>query len=437
VEKKLGLGLNDLERVTYIVRSTHAKDSGYVLRTSKPISRKKVFATFSTDKVERKHGNFAYFVLDKEGNTSMVLHFVNDNVVLATDNEDAMKDFLSGTAKPATDPAVTRGIKAAASGSYAVVAAYRVSAAMANELFPGARLGDMTGLVLTGTVDRRLDVEVACIFPSSDAAANGRRELDAHPPKVMFEGMTIDQRGSEIVIRAGCPVPVWPAVAMVQRLNMQSPGMKDSRKNLDRIGQAIRDYENATGKLPPHGTKARLSWRVAILPYLDGQAALLARDIRMDEPWDSKHNLTFAKKMPKVYQLPAKPSDSLTYYQVFRGTESPFPDEAQGPVKTRDVQDQGQNTLFVIEAAEAVQWMKPDDIPFKSSPRGLSPKVVAGNHWGDDTFLGVLGTGFTMRMSRKMDPTNFQALIMRAGGERIDARRFDLGDRDGEEPIEP
>ena len=47
------------------------------------------------------------------------------------------------------------------------------------------------------------------------------------------------------------------------------------------------------------GSQSILSWRVAILPYLE-QFELYER-FHLDEPWDSPHNASLLKKMPSVY----------------------------------------------------------------------------------------------------------------------------------------
>jgi len=45
------------------------------------------------------------------------------------------------------------------------------------------------------------------------------------------------------------------------------------------------------------------SWRVEILPFLDQQP--LYDSYRMDEPWDSEHNLKIAQKQVSVFHDPS------------------------------------------------------------------------------------------------------------------------------------
>lgn len=63
------------------------------------------------------------------------------------------------------------------------------------------------------------------------------------------------------------------------------------------------------------GDKAILSWRVAVLPYLE-QFALYQR-FHLDEAWDSPYNASLIKEMPSVYApvLPGKSPACTTHYQ--------------------------------------------------------------------------------------------------------------------------
>ena len=77
--------------------------------------------------------------------------------------------------------------------------------------------------------------------------------------------------------------------------------------NLKKIGRAFQNYASTySNAFPPAATVDNgtppCSWRVKLLPFLEEDS--LYRQYRMDEPWDSPHNLEIAKQMPKVYQTP-------------------------------------------------------------------------------------------------------------------------------------
>ncbi len=61
--------------------------------------------------------------------------------------------------------------------------------------------------------------------------------------------------------------------------------------------------------------KPLLSWRVAILPYIGEEK--LHKEFKLDQPWDSEHNLKLLSKMPDCLRVGFEPKDSThTYYQV-------------------------------------------------------------------------------------------------------------------------
>jgi hypothetical protein len=63
---------------------------------------------------------------------------------------------------------------------------------------------------------------------------------------------------------------------------------------MKQLGLALHNYAAANGHLPPAVSrgpdgKPLLSWRVAILPYLEEEQ--LYKQFHQDEPWDSPHNI--------------------------------------------------------------------------------------------------------------------------------------------------
>ena len=68
------------------------------------------------------------------------------------------------------------------------------------------------------------------------------------------------------------------------------------------------------------------SWRVLILPQLDENTHY--KEFRLDEPWDSPHNLPLLQRMPRVYAAPKRVDDpdepNTTYLQVFVGDGAAF-----------------------------------------------------------------------------------------------------------------
>src|SRR5262249_4330457 len=84
--------------------------------------------------------------------------------------------------------------------------------------------------------------------------------------------------------------------------------------NLKHIGIAMHSHHDAYDGLPaavayrPRTGKPGLSWRVALLPYLEGEG--LYQAFKLDEPWDSPHNKKLIARMPRVYALRGKDDEA-------------------------------------------------------------------------------------------------------------------------------
>jgi RNA polymerase sigma factor (sigma-70 family) len=147
-----------------------------------------------------------------------------------------------------------------------------------------------------------------------------------------------------------------------------------SKNNLKQIMLAMYNYYEVNGHFPQNITdkdgKPLLSWRVAILPFIE-QSELYEK-FKLAEPWDSESNKKLLAAMPKLYgAVFATKNDTKTYYQVFAGTGTPF--EPGKKVRLVDITDGTSNTLGVVEAGPPVEWSKPADIPY--DPKQPLPKI--------------------------------------------------------------
>jgi hypothetical protein len=214
------------------------------------------------------------------------------------------------------------------------------------------------------------------------------------------------------------PPAVWPKTTPADR--------KRSANNLKTIAQAFHNYHDTYNAFPAaaiagKGGKALLSWRVAILPFVE--AGALYKQFRLKEPWDSAHNRKLLPRMPGVYGLPkVKYSPAhATYYRVFTGPDAPFnaATPARGgawPAGPRILQitDGTSNTLLVVEAREAVPWTKPDELTHDA--RKPLPRLGGLFREG---FHAALFDGSVRFIDPKIDATTLRALITPAGGEVI------------------
>ncbi len=153
-----------------------------------------------------------------------------------------------------------------------------------------------------------------------------------------------------------------PAVQKVR----ESAANAQSSNNLKQIALAMHNYHDVNGTLPPAAIvnkkgKPLLSWRVAVLPYLEQEN--LYKKFKLDEPWDSENNLPLSKVAIKVYTDPRVPAEpGMTYYKVFVGKDAGFP-----PLRGRklpEIADGTSNTLLAVAAGDPVPWSKPEDIEY-------------------------------------------------------------------------
>jgi RNA polymerase sigma factor (sigma-70 family) len=198
-----------------------------------------------------------------------------------------------------------------------------------------------------------------------------------------------------------------------------------SANNLKHIGIAFHSYHDTHQKfpaaaIPDKDGKPLLSWRVAILPWLEQHD--LYRSFKLDEPWDSPHNKKLLAQMPAVY-APVKGPDrekGLTFYQVFVGKGTVF--EGNTGIRLLDIRDGTSNTILAVEAANAVPWTKPEDLPY-SADKPL-PKLGGMFKGG---FNVLLADGSVHFVKKKFDEK-----LMRLAITRNDDQPFEFKDLEKE-----
>jgi hypothetical protein len=231
-------------------------------------------------------------------------------------------------------------------------------------------------------------------------------------------GLVLGLFGTLLTIPALLVGMLFPAVHRVR----EAAARVQSTNNLKQIALAMHNYHDVNGRLPPAGTrglpgrpgdKPLLSWRVAILPFIEQQGLYL--QFRQNEPWDSPHNKALLPLIPKVYLQPGEQPgpEGLTKYQVFVGRGTAFEDLPQG-VRLTDFTDGTANTLLVVEAANGVPWTKPEDLPF--DPNAPLP-ALGGRFRG--VFLAAYADGSCMPVPRDTPEATLKALITRNGGELV------------------
>ncbi len=249
--------------------------------------------------------------------------------------------------------------------------------------------------------------------------------------------------------------------------------MAQSRLNLRTLALAMHAYAEKHGHLPAPAIygkdgKALLSWRVALLPYLD--QGNLYKLFHLSESWDSPHNRKLLETyVPKVYAPPGRAYAPLrTYYQVFvspaRGGTNmekgmggalfvPKIEEAKrdavpapadpkrlwlpGGIEAAFVKrwytrfpahfpDGTANTILIVEAGNAVPWTKPEDLHYAAD----EPLPELGGLFRD-FFQAAFASRDVYTLTKKYDEATLRAAITANGGEVFDREKIEAKPRHG------
>lgn len=266
---------------------------------------------------------------------------------------------------------------------------------------------------------------------ADDGAANTARDAEVPPPAPRpapgpdgggdpRRGGGLQRGGGDILTPAGENLPPRGDPGRVPK--GVDENVREAAANLKamndakQLALAVFNYHDASGAFPapafkgPDG-KALLSWRVAILPYIEQDE--LYRRFKLTEPWDSPANKALIPLMPKLYQGTLPAADGKTAFKVITGPGTAF--DPRQKMSIRTITDGTSNTIGVIEAGDPVEWTRPVDIAFdgKTPPRITSPS-------GRDFVIVATLDGFVRRVSLSRNtPDTFMKAATAAGGEVV------------------
>jgi hypothetical protein len=159
-----------------------------------------------------------------------------------------------------------------------------------------------------------------------------------------------------------------------------------------------------------------LSWRVLILPFIEQEE--LYRQFRLDEPWDSPHNLALLPRMPATYAAPGRKRSQMPPYHtvchVFVGKGTAF-EGRDGLRLDKDFSDGGSNTFLVVEAGEPVPWTEPEELAY--DPEQPLPDLRCIFR---DGFRACLADGQTRWIPKTAPEATLRAAITRNKSETPD-----------------
>lgn len=203
--------------------------------------------------------------------------------------------------------------------------------------------------------------------------------------------------------------------------------------NLQLLATALNFYAAEHGSYPTPTVydangQPLYSWRVLILKQLGEHS--LAAEFKLDEAWDSPHNIQLlGQRCPRVYVSPGVPMSrgiSETNYFLLTGPGTLFP--PSGPLAPHNIGDGSGNTLLIVESENTLsEWSRPVDIDVSQLNTRIGstgPNTIGGTHAGGAT--AVFADTTPAWLPDDLTPEIVDALISPDGGEPIDPTRFEL-----------
>lgn len=185
-----------------------------------------------------------------------------------------------------------------------------------------------------------------------------------------FENAEQSQAVIELVKAA--TLPISRSVASTQTSN-----------NLKQMMLAIHNFESANQTLPTYVELKKkqqasgLSWRVHILPYVEQLE--LYNKFKLDEPWDSPHNIQLLDQRPELYKpvlgvgdTDAVPATHTTYLAPV-GDKTIFGRDK--PIGFSNITDGTSNTIAIVEVKpeHAIPWTSPEE--YRYDPQNPTGKL--------------------------------------------------------------
>jgi hypothetical protein len=268
---------------------------------------------------------------------------------------------------------------------------------------------------------------LVALVPACGKKNSGTTGGGSEPPP---PGPTGDERPPVKPGGDSTPTGPSPPILIATGSPRAAAAREQSTANLKQIALALHNFEATYGSFPAGiydkaGQKVNLSWRVAILPFIEQDQ--LYKQFKFDEAWDSDNNKKLIEKMPKLYAAPTtEPTDGKTYYRGFTGPGAVLhpqpgrpgggpgtPNNAFG-MRMTQITDGTSNTIAVAEARDPVIWTKPDELVYDAS----KPVPKLGGVFG--TFFNVAFCDASVKyLPTTIDEKTLRALITANGGEVV------------------
>jgi hypothetical protein len=211
---------------------------------------------------------------------------------------------------------------------------------------------------------------------------------------------------------------MMPALEAARESEMRRQAMT----NMKEIAMAMYMYEGVNNRFPPAAIRDKdgkplLSWRVAILPYLDLK---LYKEFHLDEPYDSEHNKALIAKMPALFRDPHEEEGSTNASYFMPMGKGMFGGDLKG-MRMANITDGSANTIMLVEAKrDILPWTKPEDIEIDADATKPLPKL--GGHMQPEGFFAAgFADGHIEGIdSSKVDVGRLHAMFTVGGGESLE-----------------
>jgi prepilin-type processing-associated H-X9-DG protein len=446
-----GIKPTDVDSVTLCVTEVPEQDMPRyiaIVTAARPIDKAALQGTMKT-KPDAGGFHTTFFGL---------MHFPDDKTFVLLD-PDLKQKYLDGYAKNRSGWPMTAELSRAAAGHTLYVSADLSKVPKGMVRGPEAKEVEpfLTARAITLTADlkgKELKLAARASFPDSASAGKAKAKLQEFIGMALSEidnvlkgkgpegiadfmpavqeahralkDARVEVSGSDLIV-AGTYKADFDVGAMVvaasRKVREAAARMSDAN-NLKQIGIALHNFSDTYGgPLPVHAVgpkgmalqnpkdKPLLSWRVALLPYIEQHT--LYSEFKHDEPWDSPHNKKLIEKMPKIYAPPKPGKPGYTHLQMVIGPNALSPVGTKMPASFTDGTS---NTIAVAEAAQPVIWTKPDDIMLtgKEVPKDLKKKF-GGLHPGG--FNVVMWDGSVRFVKDSVSDINLQRAINPRDGQ--------------------
>lgn len=196
-----------------------------------------------------------------------------------------------------------------------------------------------------------------------------------------------------------------------------------TQNKLKQMGLAFHNYESAFRVFPTYAEIQKqkkpsgLSWRVHVLPFM-GMTELY-QEFKLDEPWDSKHNIKLLERMPDIYKsvIPIGSKETVkefhTTFVAPVGEKTIFGQDKR--ISFSQLTDGSSNTILFLEVSpeHAIPWTSPEEYAYDSNNPAAKLRVIDGK-------VSVsMADGSVQRMNADKPAEIWNALITRNGGEII------------------